>query len=192
MISMSSSLFFYSIGAYLVGALPIGYLICKWAGIQDIRQFGSGNIGATNVARALGLKYFFIVLALDCFKAYCYLVLCSFLGASSFVIMLCAFALMLGNGCSVFLNGSGGKGVATMVGIVLAIHPFLLIGMIATWLIALWYFRDVGIASVVTALALPWYALILSDLYGFILIAILAGWVLWRHRDNIRIYYMVR
>ncbi len=192
MISMSSFSLVYVLGAYLIGAIPAGYIISKLAGIADIRQFGSGNIGATNVARALGIKYFFIVLALDCLKAYLFLMLCSLLGASSFVLMLCACALMIGNGWSVFLQGSGGKGVATLVGILLAIHPFLLIGMVATWLCAVWYVREVGIASVVTALMVPWYALLLSDQYGFILISVLAGWILWRHRDNIRVYYMVR
>ena len=192
MISTSSLSLFYLFGAYLVGALPVGYWISKWAGIRDIRRHGSGNIGATNVARALGLKYFFIVLAADCFKAYFYLLLCAHLDASSSLLMLCAFLLMIGNGHSVFLNGSGGKGVATMVGILLAIHPVLLIGLIGTWLIALWYLRDVGIASVVTSFALPWYALLLSGVHGFLLVAGMAGWVLWRHRGNIRIFYMVR
>ena len=192
MISMSSISLLYVIGAYFVGALPVGYWISRWAGIRDIRRHGSGNVGATNVARALGLKYFFIVLAVDCFKAYFYLVLCSDLGASSSLLMLCAFLLMIGNGHSIFLNGSGGKGVATMVGILLAIHPLLLIGLFATWLIALWYLRDVGIASVVTSFALPFYALMLSGMHGFLLVAGMAGWVLWRHRGNIRIYYMVR
>jgi glycerol-3-phosphate acyltransferase PlsY len=192
MISMSSISLIYMIGAYLVGALPVGYWISKWAGIQDIRRHGSGNIGATNVARVLGLKYFFIVLAADCFKAYLYLVLCADLGALPMLLMLCAFLLLIGNGHSIFLSGSGGKGVATMVGILLAMHPLLLLGLLSTWLFALRYLRDVGIASVVTSLAVPWYALILSGFYGFLLVAGMAAWVLWRHRDNIRIFYMVR
>lgn len=64
--------------AYIVGAFPVGYWLARWHGIDDIRQYGSGNIGATNVARALGLKYFFIVLFLDSFKAYGFLVICRF------------------------------------------------------------------------------------------------------------------
>ncbi len=192
MISTSSISLLYMIGAYQVGALPAGYWIGRWAGIRDIRRHGSGNIGATNVARVLGLKYFFIVLAVDCFKAYFYLVLATDLGASPTLLVLCAFLLLIGNGHSIFLNGSGGKGVATMVGILLAIHPLLLIGLLSTWLIALWYLRDVGIASVVTSFALPWYALMLSGVHGFVLVAGMAAWVLWRHRDNIRVFYMVR
>jgi len=192
MITMSSISLLYMIGSYLIGALPAGYWISQWAGIRDIRRYGSGNIGATNVARMLGLKYFFIVLAIDCFKAYLYLVLAADWGASPTELMFCALFLLIGNGYSIFLHGSGGKGVATMVGILLAMHPMLLIGLLGTWLIALWYLRDVGIASVITSIALPLYALLLSGLHGFFLVAGMAGWVLWRHRDNIRIFYMVR
>lgn len=180
------------IGAYLVGALPMGYWISRWAGVADIRQYGSGNIGATNVARVLGLKYFVVVFAADCLKAYGYLTWCMGEGSSSLPLIGCAFLLLVGNGYSLFLNGSGGKGVATMVGILFALHPLLLIGLFASWAMVLWYLRNVGIASVLTAFASPWYALLFAGARGFLLIAGMALWVIWRHRENIRIYYMVR
>ncbi len=180
------------LGAYLVGAVPSGYIIFRYISSRDIRQYGSGNIGATNIARLLGVKYFFLVLAIDCFKAYGYLVLFHMFGLSPLGLVLCAYALLIGNTCSIFLNWSGGKGVATMVGIVLALHPLLLITFILTWLFVLWYVRLVGIASVITAIMVPWYALLLTDLYGFVVIASLAAWVLWRHRENIRLFYVVR
>lgn len=192
MINVTSFVSLYLVGAYLIGALPTGYWISKWAGIHDIRRLGSGNIGATNVARILGFKFFFIVLAFDCFKAYFYLTLGANCGVSSTVLMLSAFMLIIGNGYSIFLNGSGGKGVATMVGILLAIHPLLLIGLLGTWLLVVWYLQNVGMASVVTACMAPWYALLLSGIHGFILLIGMALWVLWRHRDNIRIFYFVR
>ena len=179
------------IGAYLVGALPIGYLIAKYHGI-DIRTIGSGNIGATNVARFLGLKYFFIVLFLDAFKAYGYLVFCAALGLPKGALLLSAVALLFGNSYSIFLNGSGGKGVATLVGIMFAINPMLCVALFATWLIALAFLRNIGIASVISAILIPLYAIVLTDMYGFLFMLLVAGWILWRHRINIRMYYMAR
>lgn len=107
---MILSSMFFIIGAYIVGSIPSGYLIARYNGFQDIRQFGSGNIGATNIARALGLHFFFIVLFLDAIKAYGYLQLCGLMGVDGFQLLLCAFALLIGNSYSFFLNGSVGGG----------------------------------------------------------------------------------
>lgn len=180
------------LGAYLVGSVPTGFLIARYYGFQDIRQFGSGNIGATNIARALGLHYFFIVLFLDAMKAYAYLSLCRFAEVPGWALLLCAGALLIGNGYSFFLQGSGGKGVATFVGIMLALNPLLFVILGLTWLFALVFLRSVGIASVLTALVCPLYALIFTDLYGFLFLVAVCGWIVWRHRGNIRIYYMAR
>lgn len=177
------------IGAYLIGALPIGFWIAQWAGVQDIRQHGSGNIGATNVARMLGLHFFFIVFFLDAFKAYFYLKLCMALGVPQFVVMLAAYALLIGNAYSFLLQGSGGKGMATLMGIMFAMNPWLCTALIFTWMAALIYMRVVGMASIFTAFMLPWYALLFTDLYGFFFLVTLTAWIVWRHKDNVRVYY---
>lgn len=176
------------IAAYLVGALPSGYWLSRFAGINDIRNYGSGNIGATNVARMLGYKYFFIVLFFDAIKAYVFLTVC-LLFFEEPVLSLLALALMIGNGYSVFLGGSGGKGMSTMFGIVMALHPGLLFGALVIWLSSLSITRVVGKASVITALLLPLYALAIADMYGFGLIICMSIWVLWRHQNNIRVFY---
>src|SRR5690348_15473304 len=102
--------------AYLVGAIPTGYLIAKLKGITDIRQHGSGNIGATNVSRILGKHYFFLIFFLDAGKAYLFI---HALKAHFSFNYLCIFAsiVLVGNGYSIFLRGSGGKGVATLFGL---------------------------------------------------------------------------
>lgn len=177
-------------GAYLVGSLPTGYWIAQGMGINDIRRYGSGNIGATNVARFLGTKFFFIVFFLDCSKAYLYLTLCQWLGVATEVIMLSALVILIGNGCSLFLQGNGGKGVATMMGILLAISPLIALVSMAVWVLILWYVRVAGIASVISALILPalaaWY-----DLSLVVFISCMAVWILWRHRGNIREYGLI-
>ncbi len=179
-------------GAYLVGSIPLGYMLGRLHGIDDIRRYGSGVIGATNVGRILGLKYFFLILFLDAGKAYGYISFCALHDMSRFELLLCACVLIIGNSYSIFLGGSGGKGVATMAGIMLALNPLLCSTALATWLIAFLMMRTVGIASVITALLLPVYALLCTDFYGFLFIVIMAGWIIWRHRTNIHLFYLVR
>ena len=189
MISVSFIAILLISAAYIVGAIPSGYYVAQWAGVEDIRRFGSGNIGATNVARLLGIKYFFLVFFLDAFKAYVYLVWASLLGASQLVLILCAIALLFGNTCSIFLRGKGGKGMSTIIGILCAIHPILIFCMLALWLSALIYLKNVGMASVITVASLPAIAYFFTDMYGVALVAIMGAWIIWRHKNNIRLYY---
>lgn len=180
------------LGAYLIGSIPSGFLLARYFGVEDIRRFGSGNIGATNIARALGLPFFFVVLFLDAFKAYGYLALCRYAELPGWALLLCACGLLVGNGYSLFLQGTGGKGVATFVGIMLALNPLLFFVLGLTWFFALAFTRSVGIASVLSAVVCPLYALIFTDMYGFLFLIGTCGWIVWRHRGNIRIYYMAR
>ena len=83
-----------SLAAYLVGGIPTGYLIAKWWGIKDIRAHGSGNIGATNVARALGAPFFFLVFFLDAFKASAFLLFAHYLGIATLYLYVAAAALI--------------------------------------------------------------------------------------------------
>lgn len=140
------------IGAYLVGSVPTGFLIARLCGVSDIRSHGSGNIGATNVARVLGKKFFGLVLLLDAGKAYGYVALLAYFGASKEVLCLCALALLLGNSASLFLRFSGGKGVATTVGCLLFLAPSIVFGALCVWLVLLVLTRTVGLASVGAAL----------------------------------------
>ncbi len=181
----------FILGAYLIGAIPCGYYVAQWAGVEDIRRFGSGNIGATNVARFLGIKYFFLVFFLDAFKAYVYLVGACLFGASQPVLIVCALALLFGNTCSLFLRGHGGKGMSTIMGILCAIHPILIFSMLAIWLSVLIYLKNVGMASVITVASLPAVAYFFTDMYGVLLVGLMGMWIIWRHKDNIRLYYLV-
>src|SRR5581483_8545951 len=107
---------------YLIGAIPCGYLIARACGINDIRNHGSGNTGATNVGRILGLKYFFLIFFLDCLKAYAVLAVLAHYGFEQSDLIIPALALLVGNAFPLFLRFRGGKGVATSVGILAAIN----------------------------------------------------------------------
>lgn len=179
-------------GAYIVGSLPVGYWIAQWAGIHDIRRYGSGNTGATNVARLLGLHYFFIVFFLDACKAYLYVNCCISYGLSSVEVMLIAYALLIGNAFSLFLQGTGGKGMATMAGIMYAINPLLCTVLFITWLAGLYYTRVVGMASIFTVVMLPVYALFFTTMQSAVFMLSVALWIAWRHQDNFRMYSVGR
>lgn len=175
------------IGAYLVGSIPTGYLIAQWAGIADIRKHGSGNIGATNVARLLGVHFFFIVFFIDALKAYCYLRYMQSMTSDVLVHALIAIALLLGNIFSCFLEFRGGKGVATSVGIGAALMPMIAWRIFGIWLAILVITKTVGIASVVGAVALPvlaWYHYGIAHAYALLSITI-AVMLLITHRENL-------
>lgn len=182
--------FLIALIGYLIGSIPMGYLIAKWHGIEDIRSFGSGNTGATNVSRALGIKYFFIVFFLDAFKSYAFLRFLGYCGVADFSLFLAAFALMIGNGASIFLQFKGGKGIATSAGILLALDAHIFFVMLGLWLGVLAASRTVGFASVVILLAGPLIAFYCNaSLLMFYFICFLTCWGLYLHRENIARYW---
>jgi acyl phosphate:glycerol-3-phosphate acyltransferase len=187
MMQMILSSIIAAIGAYLIGSIPTGFLVAKLAGIADIRKHGSGNIGATNVARILGLHGFFIVLCIDALKAYGYVSLMQHLGAQEQCLAAIALLLLCGNIYSVFLEFRGGKGVATSVGIVAVLMPGVFLYILAIWFLILALTKTVGIASVVGSISLP---LLASYHYGFthvyaLLSIAIAASLLVTHRLNL-------
>jgi len=174
--------------AYLVGAIPVGYIIARLKGIADIRKHGSGNIGATNVSRFLGLPYFFLIFFLDAGKAFLFL----YCVAPYFSVTHCYFfacMLLIGNGYSPLLSGSGGKGVATLFGLVAAVCPAAVIVLLGMWLFVLLLTRTVGIASVVAVCSLPIYAVVIHNYSLCRFFCFIALWIVWTHRSNIRAYW---
>ena len=133
MSASSFSLFALSViavaAAYLCGSIPFGYLVARWVRGIDIRTVGSGNLGATNVGRTLGFRYFWLVLLLDLLKGYLPTIgfpwlLNRFMGSSPVDLpVLLALAAILGHTFPIYLGFRGGKGVATSLGGVLALDP---------------------------------------------------------------------
>jgi glycerol-3-phosphate acyltransferase PlsY len=183
-------LYVWCIG-YVLGSIPSGFLLAKYGGISDIRKHGSGNIGATNVARVLGKPYFFLVFTFDCFKSYLYLWSLGWCKFSYTARIIASFGLLIGNGYSIFLSFRGGKGMATSFGVLLALAPKLLVGLLVVWSLVLAITHTVGIASVVAMLCQPILALVgLAENSGFLigLLLFMSIWVLYLHRANIRRY----
>lgn len=176
-------------GAYLLGSIPTGFIIARLAGVTDIRMHGSGNIGATNVARVLGAKFFPLIFVVDAAKAYFPLAWCASVGVSMPFQCLVAASLFTGNVASIFLSGSGGKGVATGVGILAALAPVTLFPVVSVFLAVLAATRTVGISSVVAVAVLPgvlWYAQ--ASIPVQILGLCITSGIMIRHVDNIKRY----
>lgn len=177
---------FYIIVAYLIGSLPTGYVITHIIAGVDVRRFGSGNIGATNVSRVLGTKFFFLVLLIDAFKAYAVLCFVQYMTSSESLLALCAVSVLIGNCFSLFLSGNGGKGVATLFGITCAISPFLAFYFAFTWALVYIITRISAISSLVASLSLPVVACYLS-LSPWLFFS--TAWlILVRHWNNIKAF----
>lgn len=173
--------------AYLIGSIPSGYLIARFYGVEDIRSHGSGNIGATNVARILGATFFFIVFAADFLKAYLFILAMQFFCMAQISIMLAGLALIFGNGASIFLQFRGGKAVATSCGVLSAVSPLLVIAVFIPWLLVLWATKRIGIASGAAYFVLPLCAAFAYDASLLVPCTLLISlWGIFLHRSNIR------
>jgi glycerol-3-phosphate acyltransferase PlsY len=177
--------------AYILGSIPSGFLLARLNGIQDIREHGSGNIGATNVARLLGIKYFFLVFFCDFFKAFAYLFLLSWYDFSQMHLALAAIALLVGNGFPLFLSFKGGKGVATSFGVLSVLQPYLLLYAFICWLSVFLISKTVGVASVITLILIPLCSVFMVQDVSWmgLFVFFLSLWGLFLHRNNIKNFY---
>lgn len=139
--------------SYLIGSIPVGYIIGKVFYHKDIRQSGSGNIGATNALRLFGTKVGVLILILDMFKGFIVVLLAkSVFGSASVLPVLCALAVILGHIFTLFLKFKGGKGVATAGGAFLALAPLALGLMLLTFVVITTLTRYVSLGSILGAL----------------------------------------
>ena len=176
--------------AYLIGAVPIGYLVGRAFGVADIRRHGSGTIGATNVLRTVGRLPAILTLVGDIAKGYLAVVAGAALGARSSgdtgVIAASAVAAVIGNCWSVFLGFRGGKGVATGLGAFLRIVPLAVLPAALVWLLVTLSFRYVSLGSILAASCVPLGALLLGMPAPFVLAAFAVGAIIvGRHHANI-------
>ena len=173
--------------AYLVGAIPVGYLVGRAFGIGDIRRHGSGTIGATNVLRTAGKLPAGLTLVGDIVKGAAAVALSRALAAGDErVAAACAVAAIVGNCWSVFLRFRGGKGVATGLGAFLALAPWAVLPAAFVWLVVTATFRFVSLASIMSAVCVPLGALVLGYPGTSVVACVFgAAIVVARHRDNI-------
>ncbi len=194
------------LGAYLLGSVPFGLLVARLHGI-DLRKVGSGNIGATNVIRALGRKWGIFCFVLDVLKGFVPMILVGLLGlcgSEPTAVHLIGWlavgtAAILGHIFPVYLKFKGGKGVATSLGVVLGLWPYLTVCGLAAfviWLITVKIWRYVSLASILAAGAFPILLLIailvlknwtFGTLWPLFLVAVpMPLLVILRHRANIQ------
>jgi glycerol-3-phosphate acyltransferase PlsY len=143
-------------GAYLLGSIPFGLLLAKLFGGPDVRKQGSGNIGATNVARVVGPLAGILTLLLDAGKGAAAVYAAERLTTSSAMwMMAAALAALLGHCFPVWLGFKGGKGVATAAGVFAVLCPAAMLGAVIIFIVVLWFWRYVSLASISAAAAMP-------------------------------------
>jgi len=174
------------ISAYLLGSIPVGILVSEWFKSGDPRESGSGNIGATNLARTAGKKAGLITLAGDCGKGLFAILLARLFGAGDGVTALAGLAAFAGHLYPIFLDFKGGKGVATALGIFLALAPG------ATFLGALLFAlvtglsRFVSLGSIAAAITMPLFICQTGGSWKIVYSAlIMSGFIIYKHKENI-------
>lgn len=172
---------------YLVGTIPTGYIVAKARGV-DIRTIGSGNIGATNVLRAMGVAPAVVVAAMDPLKGALATLFPLALGMDGWTVAATGLSTVLGNNFNVFLGLRGGKGVATSLGVFLVINPMVAVVCTVLGVATIALGRYVSLGSLVGMLAGPLF-LLASSVYTVsevVLAALLVALAFVRHRENVR------
>lgn len=177
--------------AYLVGAVPFGLLIGKLKGI-DIRQHGSGNIGATNVLRVLGKPLGITTFILDALKGFLpsffFPGLLAGVAGDPVLSVLCGAAAIIGHNFPVFLKFKGGKGVATSAGVLIGIAPQAALVAVLVWAAVFFTSRYVSLASIVAAgavIAAGWWFYRDGHLILPVVLTVLGLLAILRHKANI-------
>jgi glycerol-3-phosphate acyltransferase PlsY len=182
----------FAIAAYLIGSLSFAVIVSRMFGLPDPHSYGSGNPGATNVLRTGKKLAAALTLAGDTGKGALAVILARTFAAGYGVdtsgIALVALAVFLGHLYPVFFGFSGGKGVATALGILCAVNPWLGLMTLTTWLVIMLFFRMVSLASIIAAVFAPLYTAWLFGTASPLLPAVLAiaALLIFRHKENIR------
>jgi glycerol-3-phosphate acyltransferase PlsY len=168
---------------YLLGSIPFGLVLTRLVGMGDIRDIGSGNIGATNVLRTGNKVLAALTLVLDCLKATAAILIAQQLWGEE-VASFAAAGAMIGHLYPVWLKFRGGKGVATLLGVLIALVPVAAVIYALIWLVLLLTIRISSAAGMTAAISAPIVAFAVHSslfpmLLGFALL------VLWKHRENI-------
>jgi acyl phosphate:glycerol-3-phosphate acyltransferase len=172
--------------AYLLGSVPTGFLLGYFAGV-DVREAGSGNVGATNVARVAGKRLGLLTLVVDAAKGFFPVFLALRMDLGVTVAGVVALAAFFGHLYPIFLKFQGGKGVATALGVLLALAPAATGVLLLVFLIVALAGRIVSLASIVASAMIPvaiWLFAYPTTLIG--LMAVMALMIVWRHRKNIQ------
>lgn len=171
--------------AYLIGSIPFGVIFANLFGLGDLRKIGSGNIGATNVLRTGRKGVAALTLLGDMLKG----TFAVFLNARLFgpdVLMIASIMAVVGHVFPIWLKFKGGKGVATYLGVTLAVSPPAALGFAALWLITAAVLRYSSLAALVASAATPFLIAYMTDVRFGVVFLILTGLLFWKHSANIK------
>jgi acyl phosphate:glycerol-3-phosphate acyltransferase len=183
--------------AYLLGSIPFGYLIVKLTSGADIRETGSGGTGATNVSRKAGKVAGVVTLALDAMKGAAAVLVARWLtgeAGTSWIVAAAAALAVVGHCFPVWLKFKAGKGVATGLGVFLAIAPWAVLAALAVFIVVVWRTRYVSLGSIIAAAFMPLWVLLMhvwiepiSD-FAPIMTALCAAStvIIFKHSENIK------
>ncbi len=182
------------IAAYLTGSFPTGYIIVKIVKGADIREIGSGSIGATNVKRVLGGGWYLFVMFFDGFKGLLPVLAAKYIETAFYVFpgtgilpVLVALGVILGHSKSVFLNFTGGKSVASGIGTIMALCPQAGLLTMVFWLIITYFTKIVSVSSMIVVLLTPVWMYVFKQPLSYIVFCVLgAVYIVYLHRDNIK------
>ena len=176
-------IFFISIYSYLLGSIPFGLILSKIFLKKDIRQSGSGNIGATNVLRSGGRILGFFTLILDGLKSYLAVIIT--IGFFSDYFFLSSVLVFLGHLFPIWLKFKGGKGVATYLGILFALNFYYAVIFILSWLIIIFITKYVSLGSLVSSLIVLLFNVYFEGFNESIMLFIFLVLIIYSHRTNI-------
>lgn len=180
--------------AYLIGSIPTAYIFGRLLKGIDIRQFGSGNVGATNAFRVIGRTPALLVLAIDILKGF----ICTAYIAGLVIYLspvprvqlyrvLVGLFSIIGHNWPVFLGFKGGKGVATSAGVVMGLIPKIFLLGLAVWSLIFFITGYVSVASIFAAFAVPLFTLLFGEPTEMVVfVSILSMMLIYRHKSNIR------
>lgn len=172
--------------AYLLGSIPSALIVGKIGFKLDIREHGSGNLGATNTFRVLGVKAGAIVTIADILKGTIATVIPLFVFNSDMSALIIGLFSVIGHTYPLFAKFKGGKAVATSGGIILGVSPLLFIIMVASFLISLYISKYVSLSSMITGFVSIIATLFMKNMLLLVMVSILTVFVLYRHKENIK------
>ncbi|GGN59579.1 MULTISPECIES: glycerol-3-phosphate 1-O-acyltransferase PlsY [Oceanobacillus] len=175
----------FAIIAYLLGSIPSALLVGKIGFNKDIREHGSGNLGATNAFRVLGMKAGIIVTLSDILKGTVATVIPILFDASVHPLLIGLFAV-IGHTYPIFAKFKGGKAVATSSGIILGSFPLLFVIMVTTFLLSLYLSKYVSLSSIITGVVTIIISLFYKDIVLIAIISFLTLFVIYRHKENLK------
>lgn len=175
------------VGAYLFGSISTAIIVCNLMGLPDPRSQGSGNPGATNVLRVGGKKPAAITLAGDSLKGLIPVLLARSLDAPDLTLALTGLAAFLGHLYPVFFGFKGGKGVATLFGVLFGLHWAVGAATVGSWLFVARVLKISSLSALVASLLAPLYIWLITPSREFVMVtALMTVLLYWRHRSNIR------